>query len=124
MSVLTNGDAFPRPAVTVRAGSIWELDQIIAWADSTGRTLYLDTLTENVGMADAPTIPVAAAELIDLFNVGRTQLARILSRPDFPKPAISLKMGNVWDLADIVAWADATGRALHLDPAAAPVTGE
>ena len=120
LSVLTNQPTFPRPAVTIRAGNVWELDQVIAWAESTGRTLHLDAVRDDVGQGEAPAIPVAAAELIDLLGVGRTQLARILSRPDFPPAAITLKIGNVWNLADVVAWADTAGRTLHLtapDPA-------
>jgi len=123
LSVLTNQPSFPSPAVSVRAGNIWELDQVIAWAQETGRTLQLTALREHVGQGDAPAIPVAAAELIDLFGVGRTQLSRIQARPDFPTPVISLKIGNIWNLADIIAWADITGRTLHLTataPAAEP----
>lgn len=58
---------------------------------------------------------VGAAELIDVMKVGRTRLAALTARPGFPAPVVVLRMGSVWDLDEVIAWAETTGRTLHLD---------
>ena len=58
---------------------------------------------------------VGAAELIDVMKVGRTRLAALTARPGFPPPVVVLRMGSVWDLDEVIAWAAATGRTLYLD---------
>ena len=58
---------------------------------------------------------VGAAELLDLLGVGRTRLATLTGQPDFPAPAIVLRMGSIWDLDQVIAWADRRGRTLHLE---------
>ena len=30
--------------------------------------------------------------------------------PDFPKPVSVLRLGGIWDLREVVAWAERTGR--------------
>ncbi len=62
---------------------------------------------------------VGAAELLNVMKIGRTRLAALAARPDFPAPVVVLKMGNVWDLNEVIEWAQATGRTLHLE---APIT--
>jgi predicted DNA-binding transcriptional regulator AlpA len=56
---------------------------------------------------------VGPAELIEMLGVGRTRYAQLIARPDFPAPVAELVMGNVWELADIRAWAKKSGRELH-----------
>ena len=68
---------------------------------------------------------VGTAELLDLLKVGRTRLHTLTSRPDFPRPFVTLRMGSIWDLAQVLAWAEADGRTVHLetlDGAATPAT--
>lgn len=55
---------------------------------------------------------VGAAELLQLLGVGRTRLGVLTARDDFPEPIAELVMGKIWDLADIRAWAEKTGREL------------
>jgi predicted DNA-binding transcriptional regulator AlpA len=56
---------------------------------------------------------VGPAELVRLLGVSRTRYVQIISDPRFPEPFAELTMGKVWDLADITAWAEGTGRTLH-----------
>jgi len=122
LTVLAITADFPRPVICLRMGSIWELDEVIAWATTCSRTLHMDTVDDNTGLGKTPAIAVGAAELIDLLGVGRTQLSRIQGRADFPVPAICVKVGSVWDFADVLAWAALTGRALYLEDE--PVVGQ
>jgi len=57
---------------------------------------------------------VGAAELLDLLRVGRTRLATLTARPGFPPPVVVLRMGSVWDLDQVIAWAESAGRTLDL----------
>ena len=57
---------------------------------------------------------VGAAELLALLGVGRTRLAALTGQPDFPKPAIVLRMGSIWTLNEVIAWAQRRGRTLNL----------
>lgn len=52
---------FPTPAASLIMGSIWNLDDIKAWADQRGRTLHLETLTPVV-QADANGDPQSKRE--------------------------------------------------------------
>jgi len=58
---------------------------------------------------------VGAAELLGLLGVGRTRLATLTGQPDFPAAAIVLRMGSIWTLDDVQAWADKRGRTLNLE---------
>ena len=50
---------------------------------------------------------VGVAEIADLFGVSRQAASNWRERhADFPSPAASLKSGPVWQLPDILAWAD------------------
>ena len=50
---------------------------------------------------------VGVAEIADLFGVSRQAASNWRERhADFPTPAASLKSGPVWELPDILAWAD------------------
>lgn len=54
------------------------------------------------------TTLVGVAEIADLFGVSRQAASNWRERhADFPTPAASLKSGPVWELPDIVAWAEA-----------------
>ncbi len=57
---------------------------------------------------------VGAAELLGLLGVGRTRLATLTGQPDFPPAAIVLRMGSIWTLDDVLAWAQRKGRTLDL----------
>ena len=61
-----------------------------------------------------PARYVGAAELLALLGVGRTRLAALTGQPDFPKPAIVLRMGSIWTLDEVIAWADRKGRTPNL----------
>ena len=45
MSQLVTRDDFPAPRAVLIMGSIWALDDVIGWAERTGRKLDLDALT-------------------------------------------------------------------------------
>lgn len=44
---LTQRDDFPEPIARLAMGSIWHLDDIIAWAENGGRAVHLDALNDN-----------------------------------------------------------------------------
>ena len=63
-----------------------------------------------------PTRKLAGrAELRKLLGVSATRTVQITEQPDFPAPLDSLTMGLVWGMDDVLAWAEAKGRTLHLD---------
>jgi predicted DNA-binding transcriptional regulator AlpA len=53
---------------------------------------------------------VGAAEIAAMLGVSRQRVQQLISRPDFPAPAVTLAMGKVWRTADVQAWAKASGR--------------
>ncbi len=58
----------------------------------------------------ARPVLVGVAEIADLFGVSRQAASNWRERhSDFPSPAASLKSGPVWELPDILAWADQRG---------------
>jgi hypothetical protein len=60
-----------------------------------------------------------AAEIGDLLGVDANTVNQWKVRhSDFPKPVRELKAGHVWDIRDVFAWAEATGRKVTYDPAA------
>ncbi len=81
------------------------------------RSIYSVHMSTLTGMTTQRL--VGAAELLDVMKIGRTRLAALAARPGFPAPVVVLKMGNVWDLNEVIEWAQATGRTLHLE---APTT--
>ncbi len=56
---------------------------------------------------------VGSAEITELLGLSRARTFQITSSPDFPAPVQELKMGKVWRLTDVQAWARRTGRTLH-----------
>ena len=48
VSQLVTRDDFPPPRAVLIMGSIWALDDVIGWAERTGRKLDLDALTASV----------------------------------------------------------------------------
>ena len=65
---------------------------------------------------------VGVAEIADLFGVSRQAASNWRERhADFPTPAASLKSGPVWELPDILAWADE--REMQVKTAEAEVLG-
>lgn len=57
---------------------------------------------------------VGRAELMLLLGVGRSRAVALSESDTFPKPRNRLIMGNVWELDDVLAWADHRGRTLDL----------
>ena len=41
---ISNGRDFPAPLAVLTMGSVWDLDDVTAWAESKGRTLHHDLL--------------------------------------------------------------------------------
>jgi hypothetical protein len=48
VSQIVSGPDFPRPRFTLAMGSIWSLDDVVAWAATRGRTLHLNALAPDV----------------------------------------------------------------------------
>ena len=64
---------------------------------------------------------VGVAELADLFGVSRQAASNWRERhADFPTPTASLRSGPVWELPDILAWADERGMRVNTAKAKAP----
>lgn len=54
---------------------------------------------------------VGSAEVSGMLGgVSRQRVQQIISRPDFPKPVVTLKMGKVWRRADVERWVRAHRR--------------
>jgi len=62
-----------------------------------------------------PTRLVGRAELALLLGVGRSRAVALSETDDFPPARERLIMGYIWELDDVIAWADRKGRTLHLD---------
>lgn len=58
---------------------------------------------------------VSTAEIADLLGLTRQRVQQLAKAPGFPEPAAVLRMGSVWHLADVRAWAQAAGRDLPGD---------
>jgi predicted DNA-binding transcriptional regulator AlpA len=56
---------------------------------------------------------VGATEIADLLGVTRQRVQQLANEAGFPAPVAILKMGKVWVLDDVRAWAERTGRELH-----------
>ncbi len=52
---ISNSRDFPAPLAVLAMGSIWNLDDVTAWAERKGRTLNLDALTTDVQAGDDST---------------------------------------------------------------------
>jgi predicted DNA-binding transcriptional regulator AlpA len=55
---------------------------------------------------------VGSAEIGTMLGVGRQRVQQLISRDDFPRPAVKLAMGKIWKRADVEAWARDHGRAI------------
>lgn len=62
-----------------------------------------------------PSRLIGRAELMLLLGVSRGRAVVLSQEPVFPAPRDRLIMGNVWELDDVIAWADRRGRTLRLD---------
>lgn len=65
---------------------------------------------------------VGAAELQHLLGVGRQRVSQLVTGKGFPAPVAVLRMGQVWDLEDVRAWAEQTGRSVAELPDGWPLT--
>jgi prophage regulatory protein len=64
-------------------------------------------------MMGAVDVLVGSAEITELLGVSRPRTFQITSGSGFPAPVQELKMGKIWRLSDVQAWAERTGRQLH-----------
>ena len=56
---------------------------------------------------------VGAAEIGEaLGGLSRQRVNQLSTKADFPAPIVELRMGKVWDLADIARWAKERGRTM------------
>jgi predicted DNA-binding transcriptional regulator AlpA len=62
-----------------------------------------------------------SAELQYMLGVSRQRITQLTADAAFPEPVTELRMGKVWDLADIESWAQRAGRELRRLPASWPV---
>lgn len=53
---------------------------------------------------------MGAAEIGELLGVSRQRVQQLVSRADFPAPAVELAMGKVWRREDVERWATERGR--------------
>lgn len=53
------------------------------------------------------------AEIAEMFGVSRQRVSQLTARQGFPEPVAILAMGKIWQRADVIAWAEATGRELE-----------
>lgn len=58
---------------------------------------------------DIPEL-AGATEIADALGVTRQRVQQLASEPGFPAPVAVLKMGKVWALDDVRAWAAGTDR--------------
>jgi predicted DNA-binding transcriptional regulator AlpA len=70
-----------------------------------------------LGMADAqrkkPHTLAMSAELMQMLGVSKSRVVALRKDPDWPEPVDTLKVGEVFAIADIQAWAAKRGRTLH-----------
>jgi len=52
---ISNARDFPAPLAVLAMGSIWNLDDVTAWAERKGRFLNLEALTTDVQAGDGST---------------------------------------------------------------------
>ena len=68
---------------------------------------------------------VGVAEIAELLGVTKQAASNWRERhADFPSPTASLRSGPVWELRDIVAWAEKNGMAVKASRAEAPAADE
>jgi prophage regulatory protein len=64
-----------------------------------------------VPMLQAMPTHVGAAEIRDMLGgISRQRVQQLINRKDWPKPLFELKMGKVWDRADVEQWMRDHGR--------------
>lgn len=56
---------------------------------------------------------VGVYEIAALLGVTRQRVQQLVHKADFPEPCYRMHAGEFWLLADIEAWAKATGRKVH-----------
>jgi predicted DNA-binding transcriptional regulator AlpA len=53
---------------------------------------------------------MSTVEIAELLGVTRQRVDQLSRTEQFPEPAAELAVGRVWAKADILAWAEKTGR--------------
>lgn len=56
---------------------------------------------------------VGPHEVGQMLGVSRQRVSQLAARADFPVPVAVLRMGTVWRVEDVRAWAEAAGRPVH-----------
>lgn len=57
---------------------------------------------------------MGAAEIAQMLGgLSRQRVSQLTAAAGFPEPVERLRMGGVWRYADVLAWAERTGRAVH-----------
>ena len=57
---------------------------------------------------------VGSQELTRLLGVKRARVFQVTRTDGFPEPVAVLAMGSIWDLDEVLAWAEAVGRRVDL----------
>lgn len=94
-------------------GAVWQLNDIVQFAQETGRHLELDhALPAPEGRVAAGGRLVGSAEIAVVLGVSRQRVSQLAQGAEFPTPVAQLTMGAVWRLDDIAEYAHRTGRQL------------
>jgi predicted DNA-binding transcriptional regulator AlpA len=59
---------------------------------------------------------MSTVEIAELLGVSRQRVDQLSRTEHFPEPAAELAVGRVWAKADVIAWAERTGRLPAVPP--------
>lgn len=59
---------------------------------------------------------VGTAEIAVMFGISRVRAQQLQMKKSFPEPAARLAAGRIYHYADVVEWAERTGREVRRDP--------
>lgn len=74
-------------------------------------------LTTLLAMAEQMPPLVASHEIAELLNVSRQRVTQLTTeaRYNFPDPVAVLKVGRIWNKAEVIDWARKSGRIVSDD---------
>lgn len=113
---LSSQPDFPPAVAQLSNGNVWNLNDVLAWADARTHARDLD-LSVLEGIQELPSNPgrlVGRGELELLIDRSKAQVGRLMESSSFPPPIAELTVGRVWALPAVQAWATAAGRDLNL----------